>query len=127
MEWLNESPLCDHSASPQPFIVPPTWAKTRYHGAIKEVWKRAAKELSLAEYIFVIGYSFPGSDAFFHHLYALGSVSDTPLRKFWVFNPDTTEVQQRFEGLLGTGAKTVFEYRPVKFKEAVEEVWGLFR
>ena len=82
-----------------PLIVPPTWNKTMYHSNISAVWKKAAEELSCAENIIVIGYSLPESDMFFRYLFALGSISKTELKKFWVIDIDQT-VEDRYERLV---------------------------
>lgn len=68
--------------------------KEGYCGQLQSVWARAAKELSEALEIYVVGYSYPRSDAFFRYLYALGTVGGPVLRKFWVFDaaPDRGEV-----------------------------------
>ena len=55
-----EANLVDDS----PLIVPPTWSKTEYHTILKNVWAQAAREISGAKYIIVIGYSLPPSDLF---------------------------------------------------------------
>ena len=68
-------------------IVPPTWDKSDGHKKLSTVWKKAASDLGSADNIIVIGYSFPKSDVFFHHLYALGSVGEKPLSRFIVINP----------------------------------------
>jgi len=125
--WLDEFKCCNHKYSKQPLIVPPTWNKSEYHVAMPRVWARAAHELHEAEYIFVIGYSFPLSDLFFQHLYGLGTVSDTPLRRFWVCNPDRDTVEPRFRNLLGRGAERVFEYKQWSFHDAVENIRDSFR
>ena len=124
--WLNEFEDCKQSSPKTPFIVPPSWNKTEHHRLITPVWKAAAEALSKAEYIIVIGYSFPGSDAFFHYLYGLGSLGKNPLRKFIVFNPDTNEVEGRFRKLLGKAAEDVFAYEAVDFKQAIKYLWSYF-
>lgn len=102
------------------FIVPPTWSKSEHHGRIAPVWKAAAKELSEAEHIFIIGYSLPESDYFFKFLYALGTVSDQSLlRHFWVFNPDAS-AEQRYKGLLGPGAQQRFRFFPAYFRDSTD-------
>jgi len=84
------------------------------------VWSRAAKELGNAENILVIGYSYPRSDAFFHFLYALGTVGSDPLKRFWVYNPDETgEVEKRFRDLLGPAAGGRFRYLSFRFNRAI--------
>ncbi|MBI4962476.1 MAG: hypothetical protein HY913_04305 [Desulfomonile tiedjei] len=125
--WLDEESFCPHTYSKQPLIVPPTWNKASYHRVMPTVWHWAAHYLRSAEYIFVLGYSFPSSDTFFHHLYGLGSLSQTPLRRFWVCNPDRELVRGRFENLLGPGARRVFAYHESEFRQAIDEVWDSFR
>lgn len=112
----------------EPVIVPPSWNKADYHCALSDVWAAAAKNLSEAEYIFVIGYSLPETDSFFRHLYALGSVGDAPLRKIIIYNPEPSGdgVDTRFRALLGPGAISRYEYRPIKFGEAIGEIEKIF-
>ncbi|MGB6496337.1 MAG: hypothetical protein WBF09_05025 [Candidatus Acidiferrum sp.] len=99
------------------YVVPPTWNKSQYHERLELVWKAAATELSTAENIVVCGYSLPPSDQFFRYLYALGTVGEMRLKKFWVYDPDPTgAVRQRFETLLGQAVMPRFEYFPLKFE-----------
>lgn len=108
-------------------IVPPTWNKSDYHMAITSVWQRAAKELSGAENVFVIGYSLPDTDAFFRSLYALGSIGPLPLERFHVFNPDRSgRTEERFRQLLGPGAAQRFRYFPLTFSQALNELAYVF-
>lgn len=108
---------------PEPVIVPPSWNKADYHLALTDVWAAAAKHLSEAEQIFVIGYSLPETDSFFRHLYALGSVGVSPLRRFAVYNPDSTgSTDARFQALLGPGAKARYEYHKSNFEQAVNHI-----
>jgi hypothetical protein len=108
-------------------IIPPSWNKADYHRALTNIWSRAAQHLSKAQYIFICGYSLPETDSFFRHLYALGSVGETPLRKIIVFNPDTSgETDQRFQRLLGPAALARYEYRPETFDQAIEHIWRIF-
>ena len=108
---------------PEPVIVPPSWNKADYHAALSNVWASAAQHLSEATHIYIIGYSLPETDSFFRHLYALGSVGTTPLRKIAVFNPDTTGViDRRFKDLLGPGATARYEYHAKTFEEAISNI-----
>lgn len=93
----------------EPALVPPSWNKTQYHGQFARVWKRAAIELSQAEVIAVIGYSFPQSDAFFRDLLAIGLTGSARLRRFQVINPDK-EAGERFRRLLGPALQSRFEW-----------------
>lgn len=106
-----------------PVIVPPTWNKTEYQGTLTNVWNQAAKELSEARNIYVFGYSLPESDAFFRYLFALGTIGDSRIRRFWVFDPDESGViKSRYEQLLGRGINNRFDYVPKKFSEAIVEL-----
>jgi len=112
---------------PEPVIVPPTWNKADYHHLLSTIWGMAASELEEAEYIFIIGYSLPETDAFFRLLYGLGSVGNTPLKKIVVFNPDSSgEVEQRFREMLGPGALARFEYRDLPFDKSINDIRSMF-
>lgn len=104
-----------------PVIVPPTWNKTDYHSSIANVWKTAAKELHDAEHIFVLGYSLPTTDQFFHLLFALGTESPTVIRKFWVLNPDE-QVSQRFQEKLGHHLKERYSFFGQKFSDSIATI-----
>ncbi len=109
----------DIEVDTEPVIVPPTWNKAEYHQVLSQVWGRAAQELSNAEHIFIIGYSFSETDAFFRLLYALGTVGDVPLKTIEVFNPDINEeTKERFRSLMGPGALARFEYKPQQFSDS---------
>jgi NAD-dependent SIR2 family protein deacetylase len=111
---------CNTILNPEPVLVPPTWNKTEYHGALREVWAQAGKELSEAENIIVIGYSHPVSDSFFRYLFALGSVGEANIKRFWVFDPaEGNEVENRFKELIGTGIDKRFRMFKKPFSEAI--------
>lgn len=105
----------------EPVIVPPSWNKADYHQALSNVWAAAAKHLAEAEYVFIAGYSLPETDSFFRHLFALGSVGKSALRRLVVFNPDES-VDQRFRSLLGPGAMARYEFRPLTFEDSINFV-----
>jgi len=105
-----------------PVIVPPTWNKSDYHSAIANVWRAAARELSTAEHIYVIGYSLPRTDQFFHLLFALGTQSSsTILRRVIVVNPDV-KAGKRVNSGLGTQTQGLFEYYEKDFDQCLHEV-----
>lgn len=111
----------------EPVIVPPTWNKAEHHQTLSRVWSRAAKELGEAEYVFIIGYSLPETDAFFRLLYALGTVGDIPFKKIEVFNPDITgAVRSRFESLMGLGAMARFQYIDIDFAMSIPRIRTYF-
>jgi hypothetical protein len=109
---------------PEPVIVPPSWNKAGHYSALSNVWATAASHLSKARYIFVLGYSLPLTDSFFRHLYALGSVGDDPLLAFRVYDPlpQKGPVDRRFARLLGPGARSRYEYVPMKFAAGIEHI-----
>lgn len=107
----------------EPVIVPPSWNKADYHEALSTIWSSAANHLSEAESIFIIGYSLPETDSFFRHLYALGSVGKSALRRIVVFNPDASgETDKRFRALLGPGSVARYEYLPMTFDQSIDHI-----
>jgi len=111
----------------EPVIVPPSWNKADYHQALSNVWANAARHLAEAESIFIIGYSLPETDSFFRHLYALGSVGTSTLRRIIVFNPDDSgEIDSRFRALLGPGSTARYEYRALTFGQSIDHIRELF-
>ena len=103
-----------------PLIVPPTWNKTMYHSNLSAVWKKAARELSDAVNIVIIGYSFPESDMFFRYLFALGTISRTELKKFWVVDTNP-EVKQRYKEIVGRAIeRNAFEYFEMNFASSIK-------
>jgi hypothetical protein len=107
-----------HPLRSEPVLIPPSWNKSAYRGSLQSVWARAAHELSEAENLIVCGYSLPPSDEFFKYLYALGTVGDVPLKRYWVFDPDPA-VETRFTALLGPGASQRFAFHEMQFHEVL--------
>ncbi|MEM7434500.1 MAG: hypothetical protein AAF436_05060 [Myxococcota bacterium] len=98
-----------------PLIVPPSWAKYAHYLPISAVWKAAVAALRAAQEIYVIGYSLPESDFFFRHLFAIGTLSDTRIRKFLLIDPNAGQTQARYRRLLGAELEHVFESRASSF------------
>jgi len=114
---------CELPVLSEPFVVPPTGNKTGNYGVLSDVWARAAAELTDAEYIYVMGYSLPPTDDFFRYLYALGTVGDVILKRFWVFNPDGSgSVKDRFNKILGPGAQQRFAYHQIAFRNSFSHI-----
>ena len=109
----------------EPVIIPPTWDKFYHRNKISQIWKKAASELSEAANIFVIGYSYPETDAFFKYLYSIGSVGDAIIENFWVFNPDK-KLEPHFKNLLGEASINSFKYISEGFGYANGEIEKLF-
>ncbi len=107
----------------EPFIVPPSWNKTEYHKVLENVWNQAATELSEAENIYISGYSLPETDYFFKYLFALGAIGRDRIKKFWVFDPDDSDVvAKRYDAIIGAGIKKRFKYLSLSFNEALDYI-----
>lgn len=119
---------CHMRVDPQPFLVPPTWNKTSYHEKLSAIWSLASMSLANADNIVVIGYSLPETDMFFRQLYALGSIGEHLLERFWVFDPDKSgRVRSRFEALLGPGAAQRFRFVEETFEQSIGTLFKEFR
>lgn len=101
--------------TPSATLIPPTWNKTQFHRTFQTIWQRAAKELSEASEIIVIGYSYPLADEFFHALLALGLAGSSRVRRFLVVDPDPN-AGARFHDVLGPDTRSRFSHRPVPFE-----------
>lgn len=112
---------------PIPIIIPPTWNKLEFknkHG-IAKVWQKAAEELSNAENIFVIGYSYPETDIFFKYFYALGILGARSINRFWVFNPDQS-IDVKFKNLIGPKIINSYKFEQQRFSEAIAFLKEIF-
>lgn len=124
------TPQCQHGLDTYPVIVPPTINKTGLHMELQPVWRRAAARLAEAHNVFIVGYSWPDGDSFFHQLYALGTVGEVILSNFWVCDPNP-QVRERFHTeLLGQQALDCLGPPPEKnlylFNRAIHGIADLF-
>ena len=97
-------------------IVPPVWSKLEHYRSMRAVWARAAEALRGAENIVVCGYSFPQTDQFFRHLFALGTIGPSRIKAFHVLDPNNKVVGPRFESLLGPQTRGRFKTNPAHFE-----------
>ncbi len=118
------SQYTDFNFQKEPVIIPPTWNKSNFPDDLLDVWRQAAKELEEADSLIIIGFSLPETDIFFRHLYALGTVGEVPLKRFWVFDPQERGgiVETRYRSLLGPGANSRFKYHDITFEEAINVI-----
>ena len=105
--WAKELKI---EGPPDPIIVPPTRSKLQHHRQLAGVWREAARHLSEAENIVVIGYSLPETDPFFRELYALGTAGASTIKRFLVYDPDTKGLESRFRALIGPRVEPRFQY-----------------
>lgn len=115
---------CDEKiTSLSPVIVPPTWNKTSYHNQLTNVWKHAADMFSDTKNIFISGYSLTPSDSFFRYLYALSSVSNVLIKRFWVYDPaEGNEIENRYKDLIGQQIENCFEFKRSNFFEMISRI-----
>jgi hypothetical protein len=111
---------CKEKLNDLPLIIPPTWNKPGNYN-IENVWHQAAKELSDAKNIFIIGYSLPKTDLFFQYLLALGTLDITNLERFWVFDRDP-KIEEKYNDLLRVDIKEKFMFKEMDFNEAINEI-----
>jgi len=106
---------------PPSIIIPPTWNKLEfsYNFEIAKVWQKAAEELSNAENIFVIGYSYPETDNFFTYFFALGILGERLINRFWVFNPDPL-IEKKFGDLLGPRIIKRYRFEQLSFSKTID-------
>lgn len=110
----------------EPVIIPPTWNKSDQYSSIQNVWIKAAEKLESADYLFIIGYSLPETDAFFKLLYGLGTVGNKILRKIVVINPDKF-IEEKFKNLMGPGALARFVFIENTFAEGIDSLRKLLK
>lgn len=106
----------------EPVVVPPTWNKGRHYPNIERVWKHAATELSEAEHLVLVGYSWPNSDEFFHHLYALGTAGPTLLQRVLVIDINAKVGERYRDFLFGEQARQRFQQVNATFEESMRDV-----
>lgn len=113
---------CGQACLRVPVIVPPTLHKGSLHQGLAAIWFRAAKALSAADNIFVLGYSWPSNDTFFHHLFALGAVGDSVVRRFRVFDPKLEVVSRYRDRLVSGQVLDHFQGDTVRFDKGLEAI-----
>jgi hypothetical protein len=118
-----DCPKC-HTRLTQPAIVPPSASKLMEQTRIANVWRRAAQELRQASRVAVVGYSLPGTDSFFPHLWTLGSEGETYLREFTVYDICPERVKPRFEGLIGSSLASRFAVKELSFEAIARPLAG---
>ena len=101
-----------------PFIVPPTFNKTRYYEPLREVWAEAHKALAEANEVVVCGYSFPSTDLFFDHFLQQSFWHQLGERSFRIYDPSKV-VCERYQSRLSP-LKPIIQQ--VGFEQMVEDV-----
>lgn len=75
----------------RPLIVPPLLKKLVEEEVVTAQWTGTMAALRNARELYVVGYSFPETDAFMSRLLAEGLSLSAHLKRFVIINPDTTE------------------------------------
>jgi hypothetical protein len=119
MELLHGPDEWGETLRPEPLIVPPTWSKAEYQETLKPIWRQACKALSTAQNVFVIGYSLPPSDQFFRSFFALSTLSDSIIDRFWLFDP--ADIAARWQSLCGPAIfhRDKFRHEMAMFPNAI--------
>jgi NAD-dependent SIR2 family protein deacetylase len=79
----------------QPAIVPPMLGKASVLPIIAEQWHRAIQAITDAKYIFVIGYSFPETDAFMKRMISQGLSDNHDIRKVYIVDNGPRDIWQQ--------------------------------
>jgi hypothetical protein len=99
LEWPLP-PKCQTRKPDETEIIPPTSAKHDRHRQLAAIWRQAAAVLAQTEHLVIVGYSWPLTDQFFHQLFALGTISETLIRKVIVLDTNA-EMEGHYRKLLG--------------------------
>ena len=108
-------------------IIPPSFNKDYKYNQLQNVWKEAARQLSLADRIYISGFSLNSADNFFRYLFSIGTISNNNLKSIKVYNYDpntinSKETEQRFSKLIADGIKKRYNYYNKKFSEMIIEL-----
>lgn len=89
-----------HGSTDTKVIVPPTWNKT-VTSKIEKEWEMAYQLLSSANYIYIIGYSLPDSDAYVKYLLKSSILNSENLKRIDVLCLDHDgTVKQRYDSFI---------------------------
>ncbi|MFM9957889.1 MAG: hypothetical protein ACKVZJ_07420 [Phycisphaerales bacterium] len=119
-KWLSSNP-----SSEAPIIVPPSESKSAERPQHKKIWRRAARELSDADYVVISGYSMPATDEFFRQFWAVSSVGDA-LRKRVIVSVvgDSQQLANKYRALVGPSYcdQCRIEFLPTEFLGLVKNL-----
>jgi len=108
--------LEDH-LQPEPFIVPPTLAKTLLgeQPILRLVWEKAFKALQSAQKVIFVGYSFPATD-FAADVLFTEALDGIDRDEIWIVNYASTEAEKRevrraYRSRLGNIHSRQFDFR----------------
>ena len=103
-QWIYAYPQvdrCPYGASGKMPVVIPPMASKLYRGLYEWIWSFAAYDLSLADKVLIVGYSFPPLDVFAEH-HLIDAIKQGSKSLTYVL-PDV-QAQQRIRNLLGEKA-----------------------
>lgn len=89
-------------------VVPPTWDKSLRADAIKAQWQEAFRLLSVANYVRVIGYSFPMTDTYFRYFLKAALSKTEHLKALDVLTSDP-------DGLVKERCSQIFAFKFMRF------------
>lgn len=80
-----------------PMLVPPSYLKPTLNEQLSRCWERASAELSRAEAVIFIGYSFPSSDSEMRYFLATSLTDNPNIRNIYVVDLHASEIVERLK------------------------------
>lgn len=105
-------------------IVAPSTNKVVSGSTLGQVWKLAYSLLSQATHIYIIGYSWPSTDAATRHLFTLGLANASWIKTIQAVRPcedNFTGVDQHYRSLLGPSTSSKFKLIDSTLQEYVDK------
>lgn len=104
------------------YIVHPSLYKRTLSEFDAHQWAMAGEALRRAQYIVLVGYSWPESDSFFRHFLAVGTAEGEYIERFLVVRPtgpeETTEkIASHYQRMLGPATLAKFVLCPTGFRD----------
>jgi len=89
----------DYVFHENPVIIPPSYLKPNLDVILEKVWAKAAVELSQAEILVFVGYSFPSSDTEMQYFLASSLSDNVNLRSIQLVDPDATRIVNKINDI----------------------------
>ena len=117
--YSNEFKCKECKVSLNPWIVPPTFTKFKKeleYKIIKTIWKHTHESLMEAKEIYIMGYSFPVTDAQFEIFFINSMLRNNKLKKVYIVtSPKYGSYKQKFEDRYSSIFKNTEHHGKLKF------------
>ncbi len=99
----------DNIVYSMPLIIPPVRNKQygRYGKIFSRLWSRSEVEISKCEELYIIGYSFPGTDMASRNLFNKAMRANSVLQRVVIINPDPERVQALLRNEFGVSKSKI--------------------